>query len=143
MSVKITTNEIRYIALFEKITGAMVKDCIIDDAQNKITFIVKNGEMGLAIGKNGTTIGKMQKSVDKSVEIFEHSDIPGEFIKNMLSPSKIKSLEIKTNDKGDKIATVEVDSKDKRLAIGKNGQNIQRVRQFAKRQHNISSIIIK
>ena len=49
MSIKFSANEIRYIALFENMTGAMVKDCIIDDEHGKVTFVVKNGDMGLAI----------------------------------------------------------------------------------------------
>ncbi|WP_304124107.1 NusA-like transcription termination signal-binding factor [Methanosphaera cuniculi] len=143
MSVKFTNHEIKYIALFETITSAVVKDCIIDDEHNKITFLVKKGDMGLAIGKNGSTIGKMQKSVDRSVEILEHSDDPGEFIKNLLSVADINSIEFGVDAKGNKIATLDVDSKSKRKAIGKNGQNIQRARQFAKRQFEISNIIIK
>ena len=143
MSVKLTTNEIRYISLFETITSATVKDCIIDDEHNKVTFLVKKGDMGLAIGKRGSTIGKMQKSVDMSVEIIEHSDDSGEFIRNLLSAATINSIEFSTDAKGNKIATLDVDSKTKRAAIGKNGQNIQRARQFAKRQFEISDIIIK
>ncbi|MCD7781183.1 MAG: NusA-like transcription termination signal-binding factor [Methanosphaera sp.] len=143
MSVKLTTNEIKYISLFETTTGATVKDCIIDDEHNRVTFLVKKGDMGLAIGKRGSTIGKMQKSVDRSVEIIEHSDDPGEFIKNLLSSSKINSIEFTTDAKGNKIATLDVDSKTKHSAIGKDGQNIQRARQFAKRQFEISNIIIK
>lgn len=142
MSVKFTINEIRYIGLFETITNAMVKDCIVDDEHNKVTF-GKKGEMGLAIGKRGSTIAKMQKSVDRSVEIIEHSDDPGEFIKNLLSSATINSIEFSTDANGNKIATLDVDSKDKRNAIGKNGHNIQRARQFAKRQFGISNIIIK
>ena len=85
----------------------------------------------------------MQKSVDRSVEILEHSDDPGEFIKNLLSSATINSIEFDEDAKGNKIATLDVDSKSKRKAIGKNGQNIQRARQFAKRQFEISNIIIK
>ena len=142
MSVKFTSNEIRYIALFETVTNAVVKDCIVDDEHDRITFLVKKGDMGLAIGKRGSTIAKMQKSVDKSVEIMEHSDDPGEFIKNLLSSAKVNSVEFTTDSKGNKIATLDVDSKDKKNAIGKNGQNIRRARQFAKRQFEISNIII-
>ena len=143
MSVKFTTNEIRYIALFETVTNATVKDCIVDDEHDKVTFLVKKGDMGLAIGKRGSTIAKMQKSVDKSVEILEHSDDPGEFIRNLLSSAEIESIEFSTDSKGNKIATLDVNSKSKRNAIGKNGQNIQRARQFAKRQFEISNLIIK
>lgn len=143
MSIKFTTNEIRYIGLFETITSATVKDCIIDEEHDKVTFLVKKGDMGLAIGKRGSTIAKMQNKVDKSIEIIEHSDDPGEFIKNLLSVAKINSIEFSTNAKGNKIATLDVDSKTKRSTIGKNGQNIRRARQFAKRQFDISDIIIK
>ena len=143
MSIKITTNEIRYIGLFETITSATVKDCIIDEEHDKVTFLVKKGDMGLAIGKRGSTIAKMQNKVDKSIEIIEHSDDPGEFIKNLLSVAKVNSIEFSTNAKGNKIATLDVDSKTKRSTIGKNGQNIRRARQFAKRQFDISDIIIK
>ena len=58
MSIKLSANEIRYIALFESMTGAMVKDCIIDDEHGKVTFVVKNGDMGLAIGKGGSSVSK-------------------------------------------------------------------------------------
>ena len=143
MSIKFTTNEIRYIGLFETITSATVKDCIIDEEHDKVTFLVKKGDMGLAIGKRGSTIAKMQNKVDKSIEIIEHSDDPGEFIKNLLSVAKVNSIEFSTNAKGNKIATLDVDSKTKRSTIGKNGQNIRRARQFAKRQFDISEIIIK
>lgn len=143
MSIKFTTNEIRYIGLFETITSATVKDCIIDEEHDKVTFLVKKGDMGLAIGKRGSTIAKMQNKVDKSIEIIEHSGDPGEFIKNLLSVAKVNSIEFSTNAKGNKIATLDVDSKTKRSTIGKNGQNIRRARQFAKRQFDISDIIIK
>ena len=143
MSIKFTTNEIRYIGLFETITSATVKDCIIDEEHDKVTFLVKKGDMGLAIGKRGSTIAKMQNKVDKRMEIIEHSDDPGEFIKNLLSVAKVNSIEFSTNAKGNKIATLDVDSKTKRSTIGKNGQNIRRARQFAKRQFDISDIIIK
>ena len=143
MSIKFTTNEIRYIGLFETITSATVKDCIIDEEHDKVTFFFFIGDMGLAIGKRGSTIAKMQNKVDKSIEIIEHSDDPGEFIKNLLSVAKVNSIEFSTNAKGNKIATLDVDSKTKRSTIGKNGQNIRRARQFAKRQFDISDIIIK
>ena len=143
MSIKFTTNEIRYIGLFETITSATVKDCIIDEEHDKVNFFVKKGDIGLAIGKRGSTIAKMQNKVDKSIEIIEHSDDPGEFIKNLLSVAKVNSIEFSTNAKGNKIATLDVDSKTKRSTIGKNGQNIRRARQFAKRQFDISDIIIK
>lgn len=143
MTIKFTTNEIRYIALFESMTGAMVKDCIVDDENGKLTFLVKKGDMGLAIGKGGSTVTKVQKTVDKGVEVIEHSEDPVEFISNLMAPAKLRSIRILQRESGEKIATVETDGKNKRTAIGKGGQNIERARLLAKRQHNISNIVIK
>lgn len=143
MTIKFTTNEIRYIALFESMTGATVKDCLVDEENGKLTFLVKNGEMGLAIGKRGSTVTKVQKTVDKGVEVIEHSDDQVEFLSNLMAPAKLRSIRVLQKENGEKIATVEADSRNKRTAIGKGGQNIERARILAKRQHNISNIVIK
>ncbi len=142
MSIKFTANEIRYIALFENMTGAMVKDCIIDDEHGKVTFIVKNGDMGLAIGKGGSTVSKVQRAVDKGIEIVELSDDSIQFIKNLLSPAEVQGVKI-IQKAGEKIAIVTADTTNKRIAIGKNGVNIERAKLIAKRQHNINNIILK
>ena len=46
--IRLTSKEMRYIALFESITSATVKDCIVDEEQNRIIFIIKEGEIGRA-----------------------------------------------------------------------------------------------
>ncbi len=142
MSIKFNANEIRYIALFESMTGAMVKDCIIDEDNAKITFVVKNGDMGLAIGKGGSTVTKVQNAIDKGVEIIEHSDDPITFIKNILAPAELKSIKIVPKN-GGKLVIVSTDSVNKRIAIGKGGINIERAKFLAKRQHNLNNIILK
>ena len=142
MSIKFGANEIRFIALFENMTGAMVKDCIIDDDNNKITFVVKQGDMGLAIGKRGSTVSKVQRAVDRGVEVIEFNEDPAQFIKNILSPAELQSVKISTRKSGE-IATVATDNTNKRIAIGKNGINIERAKVLANRLHNIDNIILK
>ena len=143
MSIKLSANEIRFIALFESMTGAMVKDCIIDDEHGKVTFIVKNGDMGLAIGKGGSSVSKVQRAVDKRGVFIELDDNPIQFIKNVLSPAKLQSVKISQGQSGEKIAIVTADNTNKRIAIGKNGINIERAKLLANRQHNIDNIILK
>ncbi|MDR0900280.1 MAG: NusA-like transcription termination signal-binding factor [Methanobrevibacter sp.] len=143
MAIKFNANEIRYIALFESMTGAMVKDCIIDEDNGKITFVVRNGDMGLAIGKKGSTVTKVQKAVDKGVEVIEHSEDITEFIKNLLSPAELNSIKVLQKENKEKIATVTTNATNKRIAIGKNGHNIEKAKLLAKRQHNINNIVLK
>ena len=143
MSIKFGANEIRFIALFENMTGAMVKDCIIDDDNNKVTFVVKQGDMGLAIGKRGSTVSKVQRAVDRGVEVIEYNEDPEQFVRNILSPAELQSVKITTRKSGEKIAAVATDNTNKRIAIGKGGINIERAKVLANRLHDIDNIILK
>jgi N utilization substance protein A len=136
-SFKLSSEDIRYIALFENITGAITKDCITDNDENKITFIVKKGNMGLAIGRKGSNIKRVKQTLGKKIEVLEHSDDPAEFLKNMFSPYRVKKVELK-----DGVAYVEVDERDKTAAVGKKGKNIQKIKALAKRHHDIKDVIV-
>lgn len=140
--IRFTGREMRYIALFESITGAMVKDCIIDDELNRIIFVVKKGEVGMAIGKRGKNIRLLEKMTGKRHEIIEHSDNPAQFIKNALKPARVKEIRITERPDGKTIAVVAVNPKDKGVAIGKNGRNAERIRFLAKRYFQIQHVSI-
>lgn len=140
--VKLSMDGIRYIALFEKITGASARDCYDDSENNRLLFVVKNGDMGLAIGKGGEHINNVKKAISKSIEIIEHSDDPVIFIKNAFHPIILKNINIKIID-GKRIAYVEVPTKEKGLAIGRDGKNIEKVKKLSFRHHNISDVIIQ
>lgn len=142
MEVKLTTEGIRYIALFESLTGAIARDCIVDEENDRIIFVVKNGDMGLAIGKNGNNINRVKKSIGKHIEIVEHSDDLNEFVANALQPVAVKKVQIVSKDYK-KMAYVEVTSKDKGLAIGKNGRNIQKAKVLVQRHYGLEDVIIQ
>lgn len=140
--IKFTSNEMRFIALFESITGATAKDCIIDEDLNRIIFIVKSGQIGIAIGKRGKNIHLLEKMTGKKHEIIEHSENPAQFIKNALKPAKVKEIRITERPDGKTIAVVSVNPKDKGVAIGKNGRNAERIRFLAKRYFQIQNVSI-
>ena len=57
------------MSMFQSVTGATAKDCIIDDKMDRVIFVINPGEMGLAIGKNGVVIKKEQNvNEDMSLE---------------------------------------------------------------------------
>ncbi len=140
--VKLTTEGIRYIALFENLTGAMAKDCIVDEKKDRVIFVVKKGEIGLAIGKGGSNINRVKKAVGKHVEIVEHSEDVNEFIRNVLHPVPVKSVKI-MNKKDKRVALVEISPMDKGFAIGRDGRNIQKAKMLAQRHHDIGDIVIQ
>jgi N utilization substance protein A len=140
--VKLTTEGIRYIALFESLTQAVARDCYIDDENDRVIFVVKNGDMGLAIGKNGNNINRVKRSIGKHIEIVEFSEDVDEFIANALQPVSVKKVHVVTKE-SKKLAYVEVTSKDRGIAIGKNGRNIQKAKVLAQRHYGLDDVIIQ
>jgi len=140
--IRLTSKEMRYIALFESITGATVKDCIVDDEQSRIIFVVKEGDIGVAIGKGGKNIHLLERMTSKKHEIIEHSTNPQQFIRNALKPARVNEIRITERPDGKSIAVVSVNPRDKGVAIGKNGRNAERIRFLAKRYFQIQNVSI-
>jgi len=140
--IKFTGTEMRYIALFESVTGANVKDCVVDEGQERVIFVVKEGEIGMAIGKGGKNIRLLERMTSKKHEIIEYSENPTQFIKNALKPANVKEVRITERPDGKTIAVVAVNPRDKGVAIGKNGRNAERLRFLAKRYFQIQNVSI-
>ncbi|MDH5459476.1 MAG: NusA-like transcription termination signal-binding factor [Candidatus Bathyarchaeota archaeon] len=140
--IKFTGTEMRYIALFESITGATVKDCIIDEEHGRAIFVVSEGQIGVAIGRGGRNIHVLERMTGKKHEIIEYSEDPAQFIKNALKPAFVREIRITERPNGKTIAVVTVNPRDKGVAIGKNGRNAERLRFLAKRYFQIQNVSI-
>ncbi len=139
MGVKLSAESIRYLTLFENLTGASVKDCLVYD--DKVVFVVKRGEMGIAIGKGGINVERARELIGKRIEIIEHSDDPAEFIANIFKPIKVNVRLMERG--GAKIAQINVSPDLKGIVIGKGGKNINKAKELAKRHHDIEDVIVR
>jgi N utilization substance protein A len=140
--IKFTGTEMRYIALFESITNANAKDCIIDEEEGRVLYVVSEGQVGVAIGRGGRNIRTLERMTGKKHEIIEYSEDPVQFIKNALKPAAVKEVRISERTDGKTMAVVAVNPKDKGVAIGKNGKNAERLRFLAKRYFQIQNVSI-
>jgi transcription termination/antitermination protein NusA len=140
--IKLTSDELRLISLFQSITSATARDCIVDDKMERVIFVVNKGHMGLAIGKGGTTIRQLQNVVAKKVELVEYSDDPSEFIRNILNSDMINEVKINERTDGTMQAIVSVDAKKKGVVVGREGRNAEKARLLAKRYFQISNVLI-
>ena len=138
--IRLTAESIQHIALFENLTRAKILDCIPEE--ERLVYVVKQGDMGLAIGKNGENINRVKKALDKPIELVEYSDDPVTFLKNAFGPVSVSSVNI-INKNGKRLAYVEVPNKEKGLAIGRNGKNIEKVKMLARRHHTIEDVILQ
>lgn len=132
----------KYIALFETTTGATTQDCVIDEKLDRIIFVAKQGDMGLAIGKAGKNINQLRRMTNRQIEVVEYADTPEQLVRNSLSPAKLK--EVRTVERPDKkMIIVEVDPKDKAIAIGKNGRTIDKTRLLVKRYFDVDQVVVQ
>lgn len=130
------------MSLFQSITSATARDCIVDDRMERVIFVVNKGQMGLAIGKGGSTIKQLQNVVGKKVELVEFSDDPAEFIRNMLNADMVNDVRISDRNDGTKQAVVIVDQRKKGAVVGREGRNAEKARLLAKRYFQISNVLI-
>ena len=123
----------KLITLFESMTGAKVKDCILNE---KILFIIEENEMGKAIGKNGVNIKRMENMLKKKIKLVEFSNDVLQFVKNMIYP--IEVLDIMQEDH-----IIKIHGKDtgtKAMLIGRERQNINHLTELIKRYFDVEEI---
>lgn len=79
--------------------------------------------VGSCVGQGGSRVQAVLGEIgDEKIDIILWSDDPNQFIRNALSPAKVRSLTI---DAETMHAAVEVDQDQLSLAIGRGGQNVR------------------
>ena len=140
--IKLSPDEFRLLSLFQSVTSADARDCILDEKMERVIFVVNKGQMGMAIGKGGSNIKQLQNVINKRIELVEHSEQPVEFVKNVFNSNMIIEVKISDRTDGTKQALVVVDAKKKGLVVGKDGRNVEKARMLAKRYFNITNVLV-
>lgn len=128
------SDTIKIMVLFENATQSKLKDCFVKD--DKIVFVVDEGEIGKAIGKNGFNALNLQKALKRKVRIAEFSSDLIKFINNLVYPINLK--EIKKDNSTIIISAIE--SSDRGVLIGKNASNLRLLEDVVKRFFDIDEI---
>ena len=134
MIVKLGTETIRTIALFERITKVQPKDCLITD--NCVYFLVDSEKIGLAIGRNGSVVKEVRRLLGKMVKIFGFSNNPQILIRNLVP-------NIKNIDMNNGTMMITIPNEDKLLVIGKNGSNIKALNELMSRHCSIKRVRLR
>lgn len=140
--IKLTPDEFSYLSLFQTVTTAVARDCVIDDKMGRVIFVVNKGQMGMAIGKGGSNIKQLQNVIPKKIELVEYSESPVNFIKNVFNSDMVQDVKISERVEGTKNVVVVVDMKKKGIIVGKEGRNVDKARILAKRYFNITNVMV-
>lgn len=131
------TKHIQYIKAFEDLTDARVKDCF--EYHKRIAFIVKNGDVHKAIGKNAKNVKRVQNKLNKKIKVVEYSENTKKFIENVLKPLNIKRVE-KDNQT---YTIIPEDERTKSIVIGRGGSHIELIRDIIKRHHDYDKLRVQ
>ncbi len=138
MTLVYNTESIRLITLFENLTGATVRDCIVED--NVVYFVVDEGKIGLAIGKNGMAIKNAEKIIGKRIKVFEFDKNPIKFVRKMIPQAREVSL---LEDGDRRVMVVRVSKSDRPFVIGRDGKNLKIYKKILERNHKINDLQVR
>ena len=139
---RITLEELRYISVFQELTGVTVYRCVADSEFNRLIFLVGKGEAGRAIGRNGRNVKALREILGRDVEVVEYSQDLREMIRNLFPSVRIKTINISGRGES-KVVTVNVEEADKGVAIGRNGRNVKRARLVLGKLFGVDRVIVR
>jgi transcription termination/antitermination protein NusA len=140
VDIKLDAETLRTFAMFESMTGAELKDVI--DEEDRIIFVVVEGQVGRAIGKGAINLKRLRESMQKEVVLLGYAAEREQFLKNVFHRHKVESVEWEDRN-GDIIAHVKIPQEEKGKAIGKGGRNIQLARMLMKRHHQVADVSLE
>ena len=140
MKLTFDTETIRLITLFENITHAPVKDCLIDDDTNTIYFIIEEGKLGVAIGKNGNNVKHAERVIGKTIKLFEFSNDIVSFVKKIIPQATAIKMR---NEEGKITIEVRVEKKNRPIVIGRGGRNLRIYKELFKRNQKVDDLVVR
>jgi N utilization substance protein A len=137
MKIVIDSQAMQTITLFERMTHAEVKDCIMGEEQ--VIFIVNEGEAAKAIGKGGQHVRTLENKLKKRVKVVEfHPDLL-HFVKNLVAPLKLSDAKFEN----EKVLLSAKDLKTRGMLIGRGASNLRQFESIVKRYFTIDEIRVE
>ena len=133
--IKYDNTLMKLMSFFEAVTKARLKDCFVD--QNELlVFVVEPAQYGLAVGKGGANVKRIEASLKKKVKIVEFADDVVSFVASLIQPSKAKDIAFEGG-----IVTITPDSSESRgYLIGRGGKNLRNMESIIQRYFPIKEV---
>ncbi len=135
------TDTLRLMTVFENVTHAGIKDCIVDPTNNSVYFVVQQGSVGAAIGKNGSNVKHVESMIKRDVKIFEFSKDLETFVKNLIPQAN--EVKIAKSEERGTVVEIRVDRGSKAVVIGRDGRNIKLFKELLQRNHNVGDLVVR
>lgn len=125
--MKLTIESIQQINLFEKLTGAHVKDSWQEG--EFLVFLVEEGNVRRALGNDNSSLRRAESIFKKRIRIIAFSDDVCKFVANLIYPNKSDDIKQAGND----IIIYAEDAKVKGRIFGRERENLRKLNEVVKR----------
>ena len=113
--MRLGTQEIQYLNALQSVSHTLAKDCVFNE--NTIAFLVPNGQMGAAIGKNGVYAKKLREALHKNVEFFEFHKNPEGFVKSAFANVAFAGFETVQDEDGKTVLVAKIDPENRQKTL--------------------------
>ncbi|HUW89333.1 MAG TPA: NusA-like transcription termination signal-binding factor [Candidatus Nanopelagicaceae bacterium] len=149
-NIKLDRKSMELISLFNNISGAIIKDCLIFESPENnseiIIFLVKKEDVGKAIGKAGEHVKDLMTKLQKKIDVIPWSENLEQFIQFILNTTKnsikVQNIEVKESRNEKKTVIISVRPQDRGKAIGKEGSMIRKIKELVLRHFEVDNVII-
>ncbi|MCE4612480.1 MAG: NusA-like transcription termination signal-binding factor [Desulfurococcales archaeon] len=142
MESKITMEELRFLSVFQELTGVTAYRCFIDEESNRLIYLVNNNEVGRAVGRNGKNVKLLARILKRSIEVVGYSQDLEQMTRNLFPGIRVQGVTVSERG-GEKTVYVKVIEEDKGKAIGKDGRNVKRARLVLERLFGVRRVIVR
>ena len=134
--IKYDTTLLKLMSFFETTTKARLRDCFVDQ-NDLLVFVVEPAQFGLAVGKGGANVKRLETTLKKKVKIAEYSDDVLLFTAGLISPSKARDITM-----ADGVVTITPEPESRSYLIGRAGKNVHNFQATIQRYFPIKELKI-
>lgn len=137
--VRLDLQAIETIALFERFTKVHAMDYV--ETSRTVYFVVPRGSPRRL--KDNPGLERLSRKMGKAARYVELRNGPEEFVKGLFWQYGLESLQMEQGEGGDLQARVRVSPLRKGRAIGKGGENLNALRELARRHAGVIAIVLE
>ncbi len=135
--IRYDANLLKLMSFFEASTKAKLRDCFVD-GNGLLVFVVESAQYGLAVGREGANVRRVEESLKRKVKIVEFSDDLATFVNGLIQPLKASSVDV-----AEGVVTIApASASDRGLLIGRGGKNVHNFQTIVQRYFPIKELKI-
>lgn len=124
----------KLMPFFESVTKARLKDCFVDN-NGVLVFVVEPAQLGIAIGRGGSNVKRLEAVLKKKVKLVEFSEDVSRFVESLIHPSKAESIGFAGG-----IVAITPEPGSRGYIIGRAGSNLRNYEAILKRYFDVKEV---